>query len=390
MNRDSVKLYEHVPLHYVLLEGYDSGETIYIKEGESVTLKVSADPSNANSWNEITFKDDNGGAASNIAISNGNIAASGTTATAFPNGRTITITGVSKGGATLKASYPGINNYYGSWNVVVYDDSTVANALRLENVYTYEDITLSVNDEAELPIELPKLLPENSGYHLEWRIVKTGVGTGGALYLTSDDNITLENDKIEPIKAHDESASTRLELVAVKEGETNVKSFSQTSRFNVTVTAAPVIELTGLTVAPAKVNLELNATYQLSAVKEPVNAAGSLNWTSDNSAVAEVDNTGKVTAVAKGEATITVSCNGKSASCTVTVDHTHNTDAQPWVYMDPGTHTKTCTAGDDFKMEAHTFSAWTDNGNGTHSRTAPPTPKPPSIPGYGSWIMRRR
>ena len=368
VNRDSVKLYEHVPLHYVLLEGYDSGETIYIKEGESVTLKVSADPSNANSWNEITFKDDNGGAASNIAISNGNIAASGTTATAFPNGRTITITGVSTGSATLDASYPGINNYYGSWNVVVYDDSTVANALRLENVYTYEDITLSVNDEAELPIELPKLLPENSGYHLEWRIVKTGVGTGGALYLTSDDNITLENDKIEPIKAHDESASTRLELVAVKEGETNVKSFSQTSRFNVTVTAAPVIELTGLTVAPAKVNLELNATYQLSAVKEPVNAAGSLNWTSDNSAVAEVDNTGKVTAVAKGEATITVSCNGKSASCTVTVGHIHDTDAQPWVYMDPGTHTKTCTAGDDFKMEAHTFSAWTDNGNGTHSR----------------------
>ena len=48
--------------------------------------------------------------------------------------------------------------------------------------------------------------------------------------------------------------------------------------------------------------------------------------------------------------------------------HAHDTDAQSWVYMDPGTHTKTCSAGDDFKMEAHTFSAWTDNGNGTHSR----------------------
>lgn len=52
----------------------------------------------------------------------------------------------------------------------------------------------------------------------------------------------------------------------------------------------------------------------------------------------------------------------------LTGPHTHNTEEQPWVYMDPGTHTKTCTAGDDFKMEAHTFSAWTDNGNGTHSR----------------------
>ena len=35
--------------------------------------------------------------------------------------------------------------------------------------------------------------------------------------------------------------------------------------------------------------------------------------------------------------------------------HAHDTDAQPWVYMDPGTHIKTCTAGDDFKVEAHTW-----------------------------------
>ena len=49
--------------------------------------------------------------------------------------------------------------------------------------------------------------------------------------------------------------------------------------------------------------------------------------------------------------------------------HTHDTDVQPWVYMDPGTHIKTCTAGDDFKVEAHTFSAWTKVDESTHSRT---------------------
>ena len=364
VSKNSIGLFDSVPLHYVLLEGYNSGETIYIKQGESVELKVSADPINANSWNEITFKDDNGGAASNIAISNGTIPASTGTAESFPNGHSITITGNSKGSATLKASYSGTNNYYGTWNVVVYDDSTVANALRLENVYTYGDITLSENDEAELPTELPKLLPENSGYHLEWRIVKVGMG---AAYMTSDDNITLENSKIKPKAAHTGSASTRLELVAVN--GTTVKSLSPSSGFNVTVTAAPVIELTGLTVAPAKVNLELNATYQLSAVKEPVNAVGSLIWASDKPAVAEVDNTGKVTAKAQGTAIITVTCGTKSASCTVTVGHTHNTEAQPWVYMDPGTHIKTCTAGDDFKVEAHDFSAWMKVDDTNHSRT---------------------
>ena len=51
------------------------------------------------------------------------------------------------------------------------------------------------------------------------------------------------------------------------------------------------------------------------------------------------------------------------------IAHTHDTDAQPWVYMDPGTHIKTCTAGDDFKVEAHDFSAWTKVDESTHSRT---------------------
>lgn len=37
--------------------------------------------------------------------------------------------------------------------------------------------------------------------------------------------------------------------------------------------------------------------------------------------------------------------------------------------MDPSTHVKTCTAGDDFKVEAHDFSAWTKVDDTTHSRT---------------------
>ena len=291
VSKNSIGLFDSVPLQHVSLEGYNSGETIYIKQGDSVTLKVSADPSNANSWKEITFKE-YGTATGHIAISHETIAASGTTPTPFSNDHTITITGNSAGSAVLDASYSGYgDSSYGRWNVVVYDDSTVASALRLENVYTYEDITLSVNDEAELPTDtdLPKLLPEKSGYHLEWRIVK--VGAYGASYKTSDDNITLENDKIiKPKAAHTGSASTRLDLVAVKDKSDEYKTLPKAPLFYVTVTEAPVIELTGVTVAPTKVNLELNATYQLSAVKEPVNAAaGSLNWESSNTDVATVD-----------------------------------------------------------------------------------------------------
>ena len=367
VSKNSIKLYDYVPLDRVSLEGYDSGNTIYIKKGESVTLKVSADPSNANYWNEITFKDE-GATTSNIAISNGNIAASTGTATPFPNGHTIPITGVSKGSANLRASYPSAtSSAYGTWYVVVYDDSTVANALRLESVYAYEDITLSENDTAELPTtNLPKLLPENSGYHLEWRILKRG--TYGASYVTENENIKLEDGKIKPKAAHTGSEKAQLELVAVKDGSDTYRTLPKTSLFYVTVTEAPVIELTGVTVAPTKVNLELNATYQLSAVKEPVNAAGSLNWESSNTGVATVDSTGKVTAKAQGTAIITVSCGDKKATCTVTVDHQHDYTGQPYLYLDPGNHYQECKAGDGYNIQAHEFTAWTDNGNGTHSR----------------------
>ena len=366
VSNNSIKLYDNVPLNRVLLEGYGSYGTIYIKKGESVTLKVSADPSNANSWSKITFKDE-GATTSNIAISNGTINASTGTATPFPNGHTITITGVSTGSANLRASYPSAtSSAYGTWYVVVYDDSTVANALRLESVYAYADITLSENDEAELPTDLPKLLPESSGYHLEWRILKRG--TYGATYVTENDNIKLEDGKIKPKAAHAASEKAQLELVAVKDGSTEYKTLPKKSLFYVTVTEAPVIELTGITVAPTKVNLELNATYQLSAVKEPVNAAGSLNWESSNTSVATVDSTGKVTAKAQGTAIITVSCGDKKATCTVTVDHQHDYSGQPYLYLDSGNHYQECKAGDGYNILAHEFTPWTDNGNGTHSR----------------------
>ena len=366
VSKNSIRLYDYVPLERVLLEGYGSFGTIYIKKGESVELKVNADPSNANSWKEITFKDE-GATTSNIAISNGKINASTGTATPFPNGHTITITGVSKGSANLRASYPSAtSSAYGTWYVVVYDDSTVANALRLESVYAYEDITLSENDTAELPTNLPKLLPENSGYHLEWRILKRV--TYGATYVTENDNIKLEDSKIKPKAAHTGSEKTQLELVAVKDGSDTYRTLPKTSRFYVTVTEAPVIELTGVTVAPTKVNLELNATYQLSAVKEPVNAAGSLNWESSNPGVATVDSTGKVTAKARGTAIITVSCGDKKDTCTVTVDHQHDYSGQPYLYLDPGNHYQECKVGDGYNIQAHEFTPWTDNGNGTHSR----------------------
>ena len=347
---------------------YGSGNTIYIQKDTSLTLTAKTNPDGANTWNDFTFKSQYDFAAP-FTVTPTESVASGAE---IPS---VTIHGNEAGTGRLAAEYPShpLAQSYGTWGVHVYENvSEIGTDAEITVSPSFPDMTMYQGETMPLPEYKVTVYPKGAleNYDLAWRIVKTGVGTGGALYLTSDDNITLENDEIKATKAHTGSKNTRIALVAINKKNHNY--ISSLSDFYVTVTEAPVIALTGLTVAPTQVNLEkAGDTFQLSAVKQPVNAPGSLNWESSNTSVATVDSTGMVTAVAKGEATITVSCGEEmKATCTVTVDHTHNTDAQPWVYMDPGTHIKTCTAGDDFKTEQHKFSEWKENNDGeTHTGT---------------------
>ncbi len=66
--------------------------------------------------------------------------------------------------------------------------------------------------------------------------------------------------------------------------------------------------------------LEMGDTDILTATVLPDNASDkTVTWSSSNPAVATVDDQGKITALDLGEAIITATCGGKSASCTVTV-----------------------------------------------------------------------
>lgn len=58
-------------------------------------------------------------------------------------------------------------------------------------------------------------------------------------------------------------------------------------------------------------------TVQLFAITAP--GSGTVSWTSSSTGKATVDDNGVVTGVASGNATITATCNGKTATCAVTV-----------------------------------------------------------------------
>ena len=306
---------------------YGSGNIIYIKKGESVTLTAKTNPVGATTWSDFTFKSQYGASAPFTVTAPTGPVASGST---IPS---VTIRGDKAGTGTLAAEYSGYTpQSYGTWRVHVYENvSDIGTAADIIVAPSFPDLTMRPGETMPLPEYAVSVYPKGAldNYTLEWRIIK--VGSGGAAYSMRDDHMTLENGKIEPTKAHTGSEKTRLELVAVnKTKQTDIRSFSPSVGFYITVGDAPLVELTGLTLTPKKVDLEVGKSYQLSAVKEPANAEGSLTWTSSKPAVAAVDKSGKVTAKGEGTATITVTCGTKSATCTVTV-------SKPLVPEVPGT-----------------------------------------------------
>ena len=315
---------------------YGSGNIIYIKKGESMTLTAKTNPVGATTWSGFTFRSQYSASAPFTVTAPTNSVASGST---IPS---VTIRGDQAGTGTLAAEYGGYPapQSYGTWRVHVYEKvSDIGTAADIIVAPSFPDLTMRPGETMPLPEYTVSVYPTGAldNYTLEWRIIK--VGSGGAAYSMRDDHMTLENGKIEPTKAHTGSEKTRLELVAVnKTKPTNISSFSPSVGFYITVGDVPLVELTGLTLTPKKVDLEVGKTCQLSAVKEPANAEGSLTWTSSKPAVAAVDQSGKVTAKGEGTATITVTCGTKSAACTVTV-------SKPLVPEVPGTSFTDVPAG---------------------------------------------
>ena len=122
--------------------------------------------------------------------------------------------------------------------------------------------------------------------------------------------------------------------VATVDQNGKVKMLSSKGEATITVTTkdgdktasckviAKLIPVEGVTLDQTSLTLEIGNSKTLTATITPSNASNkALTWESSNKSVATVDNTGKVTAIAEGNTTITVNTadGGFKATCSVTV-----------------------------------------------------------------------
>ena len=130
--------------------------------------------------------------------------------------------------------------------------------------------------------------------------------------------------------------ATRAKVTGVKAGKTTVSAHlgDKSASCEVTVQAPPTVDVESVTLDKTSLELEEGQTYQLTATVLPGNATDkAVTWSSSDNSVAYVSNgseaggadgsvgspAGTVVALKAGNATITASCGGKSATCALVV-----------------------------------------------------------------------
>ena len=185
-----------------------------------------------------------------------------------------------------------------------------------------------------------------------WKLKRIKAGGATEEVTMADGELTVDNEKHTVtinIPADREEGSYRYEL-----------SSSGTSKPYILVKVSKsAISLDGLTMQ-SKLTMDKGGNFTLTAVKNPVNAAGEITYTSSKNDVATIDAAGEITAVSTGTTTITAICNGKTATCEVTVidpAHTHNVTS--WSKFSESQHIGSCKVCGAVQYADHT---WTKSG----------------------------
>ena len=137
---------------------------------------------------------------------------------------------------------------------------------------------------------------------------------------------------------------------------------NELGKVSASVSVKLVKPATSLSISKQTLALDLSGTKsaQLTASYGPENTTDKLSWSSSNAQVATVDASGKVTAVAEGEATVTAAIGALTKTCKVTVScgHTQKTEhaaTEPTCKATGNNKYYTCnTCADVFKADGTT------------------------------------
>ena len=234
-----------------------------IEIGQTLQLNVTVSPSTA-TRKDITWSSNKSSVAS--------VSSSGL------------VTAVSEGTTTITASADGKK---GECTVTVFKGFVAVSEVKLGKT----EVTLYVGEEETLTASV---LPDNA--------------TDKTITWTSSDKsiASVESSKVK----------------AVKKGEATImaKAGDKTAEAKIVVLAS----VSGITLNKNRLDMIIGETETLTATITPADADPKepITWTTSDETIATVDD-GKVTAVKEGEATITASSDGKSATCIVKVDYIH-------------------------------------------------------------------
>lgn len=131
-----------------------------------------------------------------------------------------------------------------------------------------------------------------------------------AIKWTSSDTTVATVDETTGVVTPVKASATPVTITAT------AGTFTDTVEITVSDKKVPA---TSVTLSKDTLELEVEKSETLTATVAPEGCTDKVVWSSDKETIAKVDQTGKVTAVAPGTATITVTAGDKTDTCTVTV-----------------------------------------------------------------------
>ena len=232
---------------------------------------------------------------------------------------------------------------------------------------TYDLNFAALMEKNFLPVVNNSYIVNKDNYALSAYVyTPNDLGTGGA-HTNSNDSISISG---ETITANAVGENIKVRVYALADGEAN-SSVAPIATYTVNVIDRPTVN--GLVVMPQKVTMKVGETRQLTASTSPANAVGDITWDSEDTDVVTVDNTGKITAVANGVASVYAVCGDVRAYSVVTVKTMCDNHDFNIVSMGDDSCTATCVnCGYTTTMEVPTASN-THPNNRPNSRPSRPS-----------------